>query len=47
MPIKFNQYWSVDFDKTKVLVGTGKKDDYSKDVKANTVKFNQAWNIIS
>ena len=33
--------------KTKVLVGTGKKDDYSKDVKANTVKFNQAWNIIS
>ncbi len=33
--------------RTKVLVGTGKKDDYSKDVKANTVKFNQAWNIIS
>ncbi len=33
--------------KTKVLVGTGKKDDYSKDVKANTVKFNQGWNIIS
>ena len=33
--------------KTKVLVGTGKKDDYSKDVKANTIKFNQAWNIIS
>jgi len=33
--------------KTRVLVGTGKKDDYSKDVKANTVKFNQAWNIIS
>ncbi|MBT8331308.1 MAG: hypothetical protein KJP06_03165 [Deltaproteobacteria bacterium] len=33
--------------KTKVLVDTGKKDDYSKDVKANTVKFNQAWNIIS
>ena len=33
--------------KTKVLVGTGKKDDYSKDVKANTVKFNQSWDIIS
>ena len=33
--------------KTKVLVGTGKKDDYSKDVKANTVKFNQTWDIIS
>jgi hypothetical protein len=33
--------------RTKVLVETGKKDDYSKDVKANTVKFNQAWNIIS
>ena len=33
--------------KTKVLVGTGKKDDYSKDVKENTVKFIQAWNIIS
>jgi len=33
--------------KTKVLVGTGKKDDYSKEVKANTIKFNQAWDVIS
>jgi hypothetical protein len=33
--------------KTKVLVGTGKKDDYSKEVKANTIKFVQAWNILS
>ena len=33
--------------KTRVLVETGKKDDYSKDVKANTIKFNQSWNIVS
>ena len=33
--------------KTRVLVGTGKKDDYSKDVKANTIKFNQTWNVVS
>jgi hypothetical protein len=33
--------------KTKVLVSTGKKDDYSKDVKANTVKFSQMWDVIS
>jgi hypothetical protein len=33
--------------KTKVLVGTGNKDHYSKDVKENTVKYAQAWNIIS
>ena len=33
--------------KTRVLVSTGKKDDYSKDVKANTIKFNQGWNIVS
>jgi hypothetical protein len=33
--------------KTKVLVSTGKKDDYSKDIKKNTVKFSQTWNVIS
>jgi len=33
--------------KTRVLVSTGKKNDYSKDVQANTIKFNQVWNVIS
>ncbi len=33
--------------KTKVLVKTGKKDDYSKDIKKNTVKFSQTWDVIS
>jgi roadblock/LC7 domain-containing protein len=33
--------------KTKVLVATGKKDTYSVDVREDTVKFNQMWNIVS
>jgi hypothetical protein len=33
--------------KTKVLVQTGRKNTYSKDIKENTVKFNQMWNIMS
>ena len=33
--------------KTKVLVTTGQKEDYSKDVKQDTVKFNQMWDIMS
>ena len=33
--------------KTKVLVKTGKKDSYSIDVKEDTVKFNQTWDLIS
>jgi len=33
--------------KTKVLVSTGRKDDYSRDIEKNTVKFNQTWDIIS
>ena len=33
--------------KTKVLVSTGKKDAYSKDIKKNTVKFSQTWDVIS
>ena len=33
--------------KTRVLVSTGREDHYSKDVKANTIKFNQVWNVIS
>ncbi len=33
--------------KTKVLVPTGRKDSYSRDVKKDTVKFNQTWNIVS
>lgn len=32
--------------KTKVLVNTGKKESYSIDVKENTVKFNQLWDIV-
>ena len=33
--------------KTKVLVKTGKKDSYSVDMREDTVKFNQSWDIIS
>lgn len=33
--------------KTKVLVNTGAKDNYSKDIKQNTVKFSQTWDVIS
>lgn len=33
--------------KTKVLVSTGKKDAYSKDIRKNTVKFSQTWDVIS
>lgn len=32
--------------KTKVLVKTGKKDSYSTDIKENTVKFNQTWDLV-
>lgn len=32
--------------KTKVLVSTGKKDSYSIDIKQDTVKFNQSWDLI-
>lgn len=31
--------------KTKVLVSTGKKDAYSTDIREDTVKFNQMWNV--
>ncbi|MDM8517834.1 hypothetical protein QUF76_16685 [Desulfobacterales bacterium HSG16] len=31
--------------KTKVLVKTGKIDSYSTDIKKDTIKFNQTWNI--
>lgn len=33
--------------KTKVLVKTGKKNAYSTDIREDTVKFNQMWDIIS
>lgn len=33
--------------KNKVLVKTGKKDSYSKDIKKNTVKFSQTWDVLS
>jgi hypothetical protein len=32
--------------KTKVLTSTGQKDDYSRDVQKNTVKFIQMWDVI-
>jgi hypothetical protein len=32
--------------KTKVLVKTGKKDTYSTDIREDTVKFNQTWDLI-
>jgi hypothetical protein len=33
--------------KTKVLVKTAKTDSYSTDIHAETVKFNQTWDLIS
>ena len=33
--------------KTKVLVSTGKIDHYSRDIKKNTVKFSQTWDVVS
>ena len=33
--------------KTKVLVSTGKKEAYSTDIKEDTIKFNQMWDVIS
>jgi hypothetical protein len=33
--------------KTKVLVKTGKKNSYSTDIKKDTVKFNQMWDVVS
>ena len=32
--------------KTKVLVKTGKKDSYSTDIREDTVKFNQMWDLV-
>ena len=32
--------------KTKILVKTGKKDTYSSDIREDTVKFNQMWDLI-
>jgi hypothetical protein len=32
--------------KTKVLVKTGKKDSYSTDLREDTVKFNQMWDLV-
>ncbi len=33
--------------KTKILIPTGKKDSYSADIKEDTIKYNQTWDIIS
>jgi len=32
---------------TKVLVNTGNFDTYTMDIRKNTVKFNQMWNVLS
>ena len=31
--------------KTKVWTSTGKKDAYSTDIREDTIKFNQMWNV--
>jgi hypothetical protein len=33
--------------KTKILSNTGKLDNYSKDVRDDTIKFNQTWDVLS
>ena len=45
--LKSNLFNFVKNYKTKVLVTTGKKDSYAIDVKENTVKFTQTWDLIS
>ena len=45
--LKANLFNFVKNYKTKVLVTTGKKDTYSIDVRENTVKFIQTWDLIS
>ena len=32
---------------TKVLVNTGKIDSYTMDIRKDTIKFNQMWNVLS
>ncbi|MCP4722452.1 MAG: hypothetical protein GY860_23580 [Desulfobacteraceae bacterium] len=32
---------------TKVLVNTGKLDTYTMDIRKDTIKFNQMWNVLS
>lgn len=32
---------------TKVLVNTGKIDSYTMDIRKDTIKFNQTWNVLS
>ncbi len=45
--LKSNLFNFVKNYKTKVLVTTGKKDSYSIDVREDTIKFNQTWDLIS
>jgi hypothetical protein len=45
--LKADLYYYVKNYKTKVLVTTGKKDSYTIDVREDTVKFNQTWDLIS
>lgn len=33
--------------KTKILASTGKIDSYSKDIREDTIKFNQTWDVLS
>jgi len=33
--------------KTKILTPAGRKESYSSDIKEDTIKFNQMWNIVS
>jgi hypothetical protein len=33
--------------KTKVLVSSGRKETYSRDIKPDTIKFTQSWDVVS
>lgn len=43
--LRLNLFNFVKYYKTKVLVKTGKVDSYSMDIKGDTIKFNQSWDI--
>ena len=45
--LRENLFHYVKAYKTKILIPAGWKDSYTTDIKEDTIKFNQMWNIIS
>ena len=45
--LKQNLHKFVKNYQTKVLVNSGKIDTYTMDIRRDTIKFNQMWNVLS